>query len=222
MPKLIDLSGQKFGRLTVLKRAENKGKQTAWTCKCDCGNTTVVSACNLKSGHTHSCGCLWDEVVPTVNNELNTRHGETNTKLHKAWRNMRYRCFTPSCEAYGNYGGRGITVCAEWESYEAFRDWSLNNGFGEGLSLDRIDNDGDYCPENCRWVSMKVQQNNRRVNHCITFNGATRTIGEWATVTGIGWTTIKERLKRGWSIGDALTKTPQKRRNASLAGCDCG
>lgn len=210
MSKLHDLSGQRFGRLTVFERAENKGKQTAWLCKCDCGKIVAVMGWNLRTGNTKSCGCWRDEKVPQVNKELNTRHGESHTKLHKAWCNMRYRCFNAKCKFYDIYGGRGITICDEWSNYEAFRDWSLANGFAEGLSLDRIDVNGDYCPENCRWVSEKVQQNNKRDNNYLTFNGATHTIQEWADITGIGWSTIKERLKNGWTVDEALTRKPRK------------
>lgn len=211
MSKLIDLSGQRFGRLTVVARAENIGKQTAWLCKCDCGQSVVVMGLNLKRSNTRSCGCLWKDKVPQTNMEINTRHGESHTKLHRAWCNMRYRCFNTRCKDYGNYGGRGITICDEWRKYEAFRDWSLDNGFEEGRSLDRIDVNGNYCPNNCRWVSEKVQQNNKRNNRYLTFNGVTHTVQEWSDITGIGWTTIAGRLKARWSVEEALTQKPAER-----------
>ena len=208
MPKLIDLSGQRFGRLTVIERAANNGTKTMWECKCDCGNTKVVSGSNLKNGNVKSCGCYWRDVVPKVNQEKNFRHGDSGTKLHKVWANMRYRCNNPRCKCYDNYGGRGISICAEWSSYENFRDWALRNGYAEGLSIDRIDNDGNYEPANCRWVSMKTQINNRRVSRMLTYNGASHTISEWSEITGIKWSTINERLKNGWTIEKALSKAP--------------
>ena len=210
MGRLIDLSGRRFGKLTVLRRTTNRGNKTMWECECDCGSVTVVSGSNLVQGNVKSCGCLWKETVPSVNKEKRTRHSESNTKLHKTWCNMRYRCNNPNCKFYSNYGGRGIKICKEWEIYENFRDWSLANGFEEGLSIDRIDNDGNYEPTNCRWVETKTQINNRRVSHNLTYQGVTHTIAEWSDITGIKWTTIKERLKHGWSIEKVLTTKPTK------------
>lgn len=206
--KLIDLTGQRFGRLVVVERAESKGKRTMWKCLCDCGNTKVVEAGNLKTGHTTSCGCVWQEVVPETNRNINRRHGMSQTKLHKAWANMRYRCFNPRCKYYDNYGGRGITICDEWNEFESFMEWSLNNGFADGMSLDRIDVNGNYEPGNCRWVSWEVQENNKRNNSYLTLNGQTHTISEWSRITGLKDSTIRERIKRGWTVEDALTKKP--------------
>ena len=206
--KLIDLTGQRFGRLVVVERAESKGKRTMWKCLCDCGNTKVVGAGNLKNGHTTSCGCVWHEVVPEVNRSINTRHGMSQTKLHKAWANMRYRCFNPRCKCYDNYGGRGITICDKWNEFEPFMEWALNNGFADGMSLDRIDVNGNYEPSNCRWVSWEVQENNKRNSSYLTLNGQTYTISEWARITGLKDSTIRERIKRGWTVEDALTKKP--------------
>lgn len=206
MTKLKDLTGQHFGRLTVVERAENIGKKTAWLCLCECGKTVIVSGSNLHDGQVRSCGCLWTEVVPAHNREINLRHGESHTKLHKTWVNMRYRCNNPNCKSYKDYGGRGITICEEWSSYEVFREWALKNGFAVGLSMDRIDVNGNYEPSNCRWVSDKVQNNNTRKNHYLTFRGETHTIQEWSEITGIKWTTIKYRIDKGWSVEKILTK----------------
>lgn len=206
MPKLKDLTGHRFGRLTVVERAENIGKKTAWLCKCDCGNSKIVSGSSLHSGDVQSCGCLWRDTVPEHNKEVNLRHGESHSKIHKTWRNMRYRCNNPNCMSYKNYGGRGITICKEWDSYESFRDWALANGYSEGLSIDRIDVNGNYEPSNCRWVSTKTQNNNTRKNHYLTYNGVTHTIQEWSDITGINWTTIKARIDMGWTVEKALTK----------------
>lgn len=206
--KLDDLTGRKFGRLVVICRAANIGRKTAWLCKCDCGNTKVSTMSNLKSGHVTSCGCAWKDIVPPLNKDLNTRHAESGTQLYRAWTNMRYRCNTPTCQCYKNYGGRGITICKEWGEYESFRDWALNNGFMEGLSIDRIDVDGNYEPSNCRWVSDKTQQNNKRNNVTLTFGGQTHTLQEWSEMTGINWTTLKRRINAGWNTEDTLTRKP--------------
>lgn len=206
MPNLRDLTGQRFGRLTVIKRAKNIGRKTAWLCQCECGNTKVVTGSSLHGGQVRSCGCLWKEVVPKHNQEFNFRHGESGSKLHRTWCNMRYRCSNPNCKDYKNYGGRGITICDEWSSYENFRAWALDNGFADGLSIDRIDVNGNYEPSNCRWVSDKVQHNNTRRNHYLTMNGESHTIQEWSEITGIKWTTIKARIEMGWPIEKALTK----------------
>jgi len=155
-----------------------------------------------------SCGCFWYETVPSINHEKNVRHGETKTRLHRIWSNLRFRCNNPSCYRYKDYGGRGIKVCQEWSDYETFRDWALNNGYSDELTIDRIDVNGNYEPSNCRWVDSKTQSNNMRVNHKITYNGETHTIAEWSRITGIGWTTIRYRIKSDWPIEKALTKAP--------------
>lgn len=208
MVPLIDLTGKKFGMLTVVGRAPNRKGRTMWKCKCDCGNIVDVEASNLKSGHTTSCGCYWYERVPSINHEKNVRHGETKTRLHHIWANMRYRCNNPKCHQYDDYGGRGIKVCEEWSDYEAFRDWALNNGYSDDLSVDRIDVDGDYEPSNCRWADNKTQSNNKRDSRKITYNGETHTIAEWSRITGISWVVIDYRIKSGWSIEKTLTKAP--------------
>lgn len=138
-------------------------------------------------------------------------HGETKTRLHKIWESMHARCEYPKHSHYHSYGGRGIVVCDEWREYLLFAKWARANGYGETLSIDRIDVNGNYCPENCRWVSMKEQANNKRNNHLVSYGGETHTITEWAGILGIGKTTIKERLKMGWSEEATLT-TPVRRR----------
>lgn len=125
-------------------------------------------------------------------------HGKEPQRLYYAWSNMRKRCYQKQNAKYKSYGGRGVKVCSEWlHSFPAFRDWAIANGYKDNLTIDRIDTNGDYEPSNCRWVTQKIQQNNRRNNHPIEFNGETHTMAEWAEITGIPYHTIKYRVKRG-------------------------
>ena len=163
--RFIDLTGQRFGKLTVIKRSENKEYQNCrqthvqFLCQCDCGNKVVVTSNNLRTGHTQSCGC--EKIQLVVNRSK--KHGMTNTRLYGVWNTMRQRCLNPNNHKYKNYGGRGIKVCDEWlHDFMAFYDWSMDNGYKPGLTIDRINNDGNYEPNNCRWTTMKVQNNNRR------------------------------------------------------------
>lgn len=156
--KLIDLTGQKFGMLLVLERTKNKGEKVAWKCKCDCGNTTIATSSDLKQGNTKSCGCL-------NHKPCNLRHGHCYNSVYKTYCNMKTRCFNKNDIRYKDYGGRGITVCEEWKnSFQAFYDYvsKLPHFNEKGYSLDRINNDGNYEPDNVRWATAKTQANNRR------------------------------------------------------------
>lgn len=207
--KVIDLTGQKFGRLTVLSRVENKKSRARWLCECECGNQVVVAGNDLKTGRTKSCGCLSKELLR--GNKRRATHDEHGTKLYIAWKNMRQRANNPNRPDYKFYGGKGIKVCAEWEDYTVFRNWACENGYQEGLTLDRIDVNKDYSPENCRWVDWYVQQNNKSNNHYITLNGETLTLSQWERRTGIDHRVILNRINfLGWSVEDALTKPVRK------------
>lgn len=175
MSKLIDLTGQRFGRLTVIKRAQNaKDGKTQWLCRCDCGKETIVRAAPLRRGDSKSCGCgMGIKNSGFKPSYLRRTH---SNRLYNIWSGMKYRCETPSCPGYPLYGGRGIRICEEWngpDGFEHFANWSIQNGYDNGLEIDRIDNDGDYAPENCRWVTHEMNAQNRRKHSKMGADGIT-------------------------------------------------
>lgn len=168
MPNFIDLTGQRFGCVTVLSRADNSSRgEVMWFCRCDCGNEFTTRARSLRSGETRSCGCTKLEKLIAGSKKVNTKHGAAPhrgyTKLYNTWLRMKGRCNRPTADNYKYYGGRGISVCDEWQhDFASFRDWAQTHGYQGGLSIDRIDVNGNYCPENCRWITMADQQRNKR------------------------------------------------------------
>lgn len=193
MGTFIDLTGQRFGRLIVIKRdGTTRSKHTRWLCKCDCGNFTYVSRVSLKNGSTKSCGCLKKEKF------TNYKHGKVNNRLYYIYNGMKARCYNKNHHAYNCYGGRGIKICDKWLEKESgfmnFYNWAINNGYQEGLSIDRIDVNGNYEPVNCRWVTQKVQTNNTRRNVYITYNGETHTLKEWSEILNIPYGTLQDRV----------------------------
>lgn len=224
MSKFIDLTGQRFGRLIVIERVvdkerENKQHTTFWKCICDCGGQIVCFRNHLLDGHIRSCGCLHDENAKTSNKI----HGLYHTRINAIWRNMIQRCTNPKNQKYYRYGGRGITVCEEWRKFENFYNWSIENGYDESLNakqctIDRKDNDGDYCPENCRWTTSSVQSGNRSDNVYLTFNGETHSSPEWEKIVGIPSKVISGRKRKGWTDEKCLT-TPV-RENYKKVICD--
>lgn len=217
--KAQNLVGQKFGRLTVVSRAENdKYGKTMWNCICDCGKVKEkpVIAYQLKSGKTKSCGCKKSEAMK-LENQKHIKHGMKATKLYGVWHDIKTRCYNQNSDSYKYYGFRRIKMCDEWkENFSAFSKWAFENGYSEGLTIDRINNDGDYSPDNCRWVTFKIQANNKSNNTRILFNGETHTISEWADITGIDCLRISQRLRLGWSVERTLTEKPKTRKSRRI------
>lgn len=203
--KIIDETGNRYGILTVIKMVgSDRFGQSRWECICDCGNTTIVSGGNLRRGLVKSCGCRGKNTE---------KHSKTNTRLYRIWSCMKGRCRNRNILAYKDYGGRGITVCDEWDnSFVAFEKWALKNGYDESLTIDRIDNDGGYSPDNCRWATRLEQNRNRRSRKTIAYNGESLSVVEWAEIVGINPRTIYERLRQGWTVKEAL-ETDTKRRH---------
>lgn len=184
-----DLSGLVFNALTVIELAGRVNGKAKWKCLCKCGKETVADGYQISRGITTSCGCRKFETK-------NARHGQSKTRAHAIWRKMLGRCMNPNDAAFSDYGGRGITVCERWTVFENFLEDMGHPA--DGLSIDRIDNNSGYDPENCRWASNVEQANNKRNNHFVILNGERKTISEWSRVLGIGIGTIERRIAAGW------------------------
>ena len=200
MSKVIDLTDKTFGYLTVIERdGSNNDGRAMWLYRCKCGKEKIAMGKDLREGKITSCGCM--------RGKLNRTHNKSKTKLYKVWKSMRKRCNNKNGTGYKNYGGRGIKVCKEWQKdFVIFYKWAIDNGYKENLSIDRINNDGNYEPLNCRWADRITQNNNTRRNHFITIKNETHTINEWARIIGVPRTTIKSRLKYGWT-GEKLLQS---------------
>lgn len=201
-------AGERFGRLVVMTGVEERYQGTrAVECRCDCGTERLFLLHNLCAGKSLSCGCLWDERRGTGQ----WKHGDCGTRLHALWLGIRQRCRDPKLRIFRYYGGRGITICPEWEgSYEAFRDWAKANGFADDLEIDRIDNNGNYEPRNCRFVTKTENLRNKRTNRLMTAFGETKCLSAWATDPRcvVKYGTLWFRLNKGWGPEEALTRNP--------------
>lgn len=203
MSKLIDLTGKRFNNLVVLKRAESAENGVArWECLCDCGNTAIARGGNLKSGAVKSCGCRRKIIKPTLT------HGMSKTPLYQVWAGIKRRCYFPKDASYKNYGGRGIKMCDSWKnSFVSFAEWAKNNGYSDSLSIERIDTNGDYCSENCKWIPFNEQQANRRTCRFYTYNGETRNLTEWCKKLHLPYSGIHNRIyKLGWTFERAISE----------------
>lgn len=207
--EILSLVGQQFDRLYV-KEFIGIGETHANTylCECSCGNETYATYTELINGKKRSCGCLQNE----IRRRGNIKHGDCGTRLYRIYKGMKSRCYNPKFPGYKTYGGRGIRVCDEWlNDYKCFREWSLSNNYSDNLSIDRIDNDGNYCPSNCRWATRFVQQNNTSKNKFLTIDGETKTVSEWCRFYNINLHTYHGRIRMGWDPKRAFI-TPSRGR----------
>ena len=194
--KVHDLTGQKFGLLTVIGLAETDTRKTYWVCKCDCGNMKTVRSDSLLCGAIKSCGCI-KRKQDEVNLTKNHRHKMSGMRIYSEWQGMKGRCYNKGNARYADWGGRGIEVCEQWRnSFESFYIWAMANGYQDNLTIDRIDNNGNYCPENCRWVGQQEQCRNRRSNINITIGNSTRTLMEWCEIFQVDYKNVNARYHR--------------------------
>jgi len=205
--RVEDRIGQRFGRLVitaVVSRASSGAARV--TCKCDCGLSKVVQVGHLVTGNIRSCGCFRKEAMSSFAKARFTTHGGIGSREYRTWDCMLQRCTNTSLECYASYGGRGISVCESWKSFENF--YADMGPRPDGCSLDRIDNNGNYCKENCRWATRKEQSRNTSRNVVIEHNGKSQTLTDWAEESGIHKSTLTYRLRSGWPIEKALTAPP--------------
>ena len=207
MPARIKVEpGEKYNRWTIIEEVEKKKGKRYFLCRCDCGTIREVRFIALRSGGSKSCGCLRND----KSRERRTTHGKWGTKIYECWHHMKQRCLNENDNNYDYYGGRGISVCEEWMDFENFYEWAIENGYKEGLTLERIDVNGDYCPENCTWVTQAEQLNNTRRTRKITFQGKTQSLKEWwreiKDEINITYQSLRKRLNNGWEVERAFTE----------------
>lgn len=203
MKNSISLIGNRYGRWLVIDDGgKNKNRLRLWKCKCDCGNIRLVAGVHLLKGYSKSCGCYKRDLTIA----RNTSHNQSRTRLYRIWAGMKDRCYNPNATKYHRYGARGIVICDDWlNSFESFHDWAISSGYTDGLTIDRINNNGDYCPKNCRWATNEEQCNNRGHHILLEINGETKTVAQWAKVSGVNYATIYARHFRGWT-GESLIR----------------
>jgi hypothetical protein len=203
--------GARFSRLTIISQDPRRsaGGHVRWLCRCDCGVVTVVTGTDLRRGTTVSCGCLGREKAAERGADRWTQHGLSRSPEYKSWASMIDRCRNPRHRSYADYGGRGILVCPEWDSFERFRA-NMGERPSKQHSLDRINNDGNYEPGNCRWATRRQQLRNTRSNHFLTHDNLTLTVAEWAERLGVEQNMLLARIRYGWPTERILTEPPRR------------
>lgn len=201
--KTINLVGQKFGRLTVIEKATPLNGHTRWKCKCDCGNECIVHGSSLRAKNTRSCGCYKTENAKKLYSTVRQK----DKRLYAVWNGIKQRCTNKNNPSYHNYGGRGIRIDDKWANdYETFYNWAIKSGYHEGLEIDRIDNDGDYCESNCHFVDKETQANNKRNVKLYVINGISKSLPQWCRAYNQDYYLVRQRvLKLGWTLEDALS-----------------
>lgn len=218
-----DIVGKRFEKLTVIKLANKiqkynskgckDGLKYIYLCSCDCGNTCFVERNHLITLHTKSCGCY---KIGMHTNRL-TKHNKRYTKIYNVWSGIKRRCYNPHQKSYKNYGGRGIIMCDEWlKNFQTFYNWAINNGYEEGLTIDRINNNGNYEPSNCRWVRSQDQTKNLRTNHYITYNNETHCLSKWAEIYNIPKNVMYTRVSLGWDFEKIISTPPKTNKKSKL------
>lgn len=203
-----DFINKKYGRLLVISYDAKKGNNHYVNCRCECGNTKSIRLSRLKSGETQSCGCIRIENLEKLRQINNIeKHGKSKEKLYNVYRNIKYRCYNSNCHIYKNYGGKGVKVCDDWlNDFMSFYNWAHSNGYQEGLSIDRIDVNGDYEPSNCRWSDNTTQANNRSNTIYLTHNNKTQSLSTWAKELSIPYATVYSRFSKGEETSSILRK----------------
>lgn len=209
MSKKTEMIGKKFGKLTPIEEGGHMGGFLAYKCQCDCGNTAIIRGTSLRSGNTTSCGCVHKTMV----GNLNKKHGLKQTAEYSVWQNMITRCTNSNTNCFYRYGGRGISVCDEWRDFEKF--YADMGNRPNGMTLERIDNNGSYSKENCRWATLKEQARNTRRTKLVEHNGKTQCLKDWANEVGIVYNTLRKRfIIYGWSFEKAISTPPRTYSNA--------
>jgi|SRR5690625_188574 len=214
MPAPIKVEkGDRYGRFVILFEVEQRNKQRRFMCLCDCGTEKEIALVLLRNGQTKSCGCFKrDHLISMITKHGRSPRGKRN-KLQAVWVSMKQRCLNDKNDAYKYYGGRGITIHTGWLEFENFESWAVKSGYEEGLSIERIDVNGNYDPFNCTWIPRSEQSNNTRRSTSYEFNGKKQSLKDWSLELGINYSTLTGRLRRGWTVERAFTQSVDKKRS---------